>query len=206
MKLASSTRLRVSEECCELYLARGTTQLTVADIAGAVGVSERTFYRYFPVKADSIAPVFDTMTETMNTAVLAHLAAPIRDVIVDAFDAMFSTRITSRAREIFPLVLADPEMWGLFLRKVHDGETALAPFLAARLNLSVDSNRARAAAAAIASATRIAIERLGTSDVNLTTEFAGLLDAFGPALLAPSDSESAPAATAVPTSTPGSTS
>ncbi|WP_213817099.1 TetR family transcriptional regulator [Glaciihabitans sp. dw_435] len=198
-KLASSTRLRVSEECCELYLTRGTTQLTVADIAGSVGVSERTFYRYFPVKADSIGPVFDAMTEAMNAAVMEHPPAPIRDVVVDAFDAMFTTRITSRADEIFPLVLADPEMWGLFLRKVHDGEAALAPFLAARLSISVDSNRARAAAAAIASATRIALERVGTNDVELTTEFAGLLDAFGPPLLAPADAAS-------PTSAPGSTS
>lgn len=184
-KVSSSTRLRVAEACCDLYLARGTTQLTVAELAGAAGISERTFYRYFPVKAESIAPVFDSMTEAMNAAVVAHGPAPLRAVVVDAFEAMFTGHVPSRAHQIFPLVFADSEMWALFLRKVHDGETTLAPLLAALLGLPMEHDRARAAAAAVASSTRIALERLSAHSGDLAADFAGVLDAFGPALLYP---------------------
>lgn len=202
-QLSSATRLRVSEQCCLFYLQCGTTRLKVMDIAHAAGVSERTFYRYFTVKADSVAPVFDWMTQTMNAAVLAHPPTQLRDVVIDAFEAMFTSRITGRAQEFFPLIFADEEMWALFLRKVHDGETSLAPLLADLLGLPVGHDRARAAAAAIASSTRIALERLSTEGTGVTVEFTKVLDAFGPWVLTPLRAGSTASGT---TSASGSTS
>jgi AcrR family transcriptional regulator len=182
-KLDSSTRLRVSEDCCLYYLEKQSTRMPVAEIATAVGISERTFYRYFPVKADSVAPIFDHMTETMNSIVTADPARDLRQLMIDAFETMFTSRITSRAAEFFPLVFADPEIWALFLRKVQEGETSLAPLLAEALGLPADDNRARAAAAAVASSTRIALERLTAQGADLSVEFTGLLDAFGDRIL-----------------------
>lgn len=184
-KVSAATKLRIAELCCEYYLTIGSTRPSVAEIAAAVGVSDRTFYRYFATKADSIGPVFDEMTTQMNTVLAGSPSADTRTALIEAFDAMFLSPATSRARELFPLVFADPEMWALFLRKVHDGETALVPFLADRLRIPVDSDRARAASAAVASATRIALERLCTHSADLETEFRGVLDAFGPDLLRP---------------------
>lgn len=190
MKLNSATRLRVSEDCCLYYLAQNSTRMPVAEIAAAVGISDRTFYRYFPVKAESVSPVFDSMTATTNSIAAAGASPTLRLLMVDAFAAMFTSRVTSRASEFFPLVFADPEMWALFLRKVHDGETTLAPILAVSLGLPSDHNRARVAAAAVASSTRIALERLSTHGADPASEFAGLLDAFlDPGLFAPAISD-----------------
>jgi AcrR family transcriptional regulator len=202
-KLEPSTRLRVSEDCCLYYLEKQSTRMPVAEIAAAVGISERTFYRYFTVKADSVEPIFDHMTETMNVTVIAGPAADLRRLMIDAFETMFTSRITSRAAEFFPLIFADPEIWALFLRKVQEGETSLAPLVAASLGLPADDNRARAAAAAVASSTRIALERLTSHGADLSIEFTGLLDAFGQRILLPHGSQPDAHTLNLPASPPG---
>jgi AcrR family transcriptional regulator len=174
--------LRVSEACCAHFVAEGSTQCSIADLAAAAGISERTFHRYFPVKAEAIAPVFDAMTASKNDFVRTHPDLPVRDVLIGAFRAMFRSPVTSRPGEIFPLVFADPEMWALFLRKVHDGEVSLAPLLAERLGVPAGADRARAAAAGVASSIRIALERLATDGADLDSSFTSILDAFGRSL------------------------
>lgn len=49
-------RGRLSRAALELSAERGYDHTTVADIAAAAGVTERTFYRYFPDKADAFFP------------------------------------------------------------------------------------------------------------------------------------------------------
>lgn len=49
------------------------------------------------------------------------------------------------------------------MRRVHDGELSVAPVLAPRLGLAADSVAARAAAAAVASSIRIALEDMVTA-------------------------------------------
>jgi AcrR family transcriptional regulator len=196
-KLAEETRLAVSERCCVYFMAEGTTQRPVADIAAAAGISERTFHRYFPVKAESVYPVFEAMTARKNAFVIAHPHLPMRELLAGAFESMFASPVTARASELFPLVFADPEMWALFLRKVHDGETSLAPLLAERLGIPAEDDRARAAAAAVASSIRIALERLSATGPNsaksadIAATFIRMIDAFGSALFeaAPSPHE-----------------
>jgi len=46
------TRQRLELVALELFAKRGYEQTTVDDVAGAAGVSARTVFRYFPVKAD----------------------------------------------------------------------------------------------------------------------------------------------------------
>lgn len=38
-------RLRASEKCCALFIARGTTDLTITEIASEIGISQRTLDR-----------------------------------------------------------------------------------------------------------------------------------------------------------------
>lgn len=153
--------LRASEACCAVYVARGTTNVTAAELAREVGISERTFYRYFPTKAETTSAVFDWTTTRFNDVVeTAPSDHPVIEVVAAAFDAALGDDVEGRTRALFPLIFADPEMWSLFLRKVHDGERTLMPLLAPRLGLRSDPTAARAAAAAVASATRIALEQM----------------------------------------------
>ncbi|MCK6079038.1 TetR/AcrR family transcriptional regulator [Microbacterium sp. EYE_5] len=177
-------RLRAAEACCELYIRRNTTDLTIAEISSEIGISQRSFYRYFAIKAESIGPVFDWTTAAFDAAVeSADQDADIRDVLQDGWRAMLGGDNADRTRRLFPLVFADAEMWSLFLRKVHDGERALTPILSARLGLDAESPRARAASAAVASATRIALEQMVTAGADAEAAFISLIDAFSGDLL-----------------------
>jgi AcrR family transcriptional regulator len=174
-----SARLRAAEACCELYIARGTTDLTVADISLAIGVSQRTFYRYFPIKAESVSPVFDWTTQTFNATVAdAPRDEPLRAVLRHGFHRMLGGPVAERTRALFPLVFADREMWSVFLRHVHDGERQITPILAPRLGIPAGSIAARAAAAAVASATRIALEQMVTQRLDAEEVFVETIAAF----------------------------
>lgn len=178
-KAKESSRLRASEACCALYVARQTTALTIAEIAGEIGVSERTFYRYFPIKAESVGPVFDWTTQTFNETIdTARRDVPIRTVLRDGYRAMLGGDVADRTRALFPLVFADSEMWSVFLRKVHDGERSLAPILAARLGIHAESMAGRTAAAAVASATRISLESMVTAGTDPERVFLEAIDTF----------------------------
>jgi len=171
--------LSASERCCNLFIQRGTTDLTVAEIASAIGISQRTFYRYFPTKAESVSPVFDWTTTQFNEAIsAAEPDTQLSEILSAAFRAGLGEKKADRTRALFPLVFADLEMWAVFLRKVHDGERSLARVLNSRLALDVDDLSARAAAASVASATRIALEVMVTNGTDPEHAYAQMINAF----------------------------
>lgn len=175
----AAARLRASERCCDLFVAQGTTDLTIAQIAGAIGISQRSFYRYFPTKAESVSPVFDWTTARFDEAIAdAAPDAPLPEILLAAFRAGLGGTQRARTRALFPLVFADAEMWAVFLRKVHDGERSLARVMTPRLALDTGTIAARAAAAAVASATRIALEVMVTTGAEPETVYADTIDAF----------------------------
>lgn len=177
---AEASRLRAAEACSALYISRGTTSLTVARICEEIALPQRTFHRYFPNKADSISPIFEWSTRTFNASIAsAPPGAELAVVLREAFSGMFGGEQATRTRSLFPLVFADAEMWSLFLRKVHDGERALAPVIARRLGILGQSIRARVGAAAVASSTRIALELMVTDGVDVEECFMELLVSFG---------------------------
>ncbi|MGI4896244.1 MAG: TetR family transcriptional regulator [Janthinobacterium lividum] len=179
-----ASRLQVSERCCDLFVTVGTTDLPIAEIAPAVGISQRTFYRYFPIKAESIGPLLDSAIRSSN-AVIAQsdpgLALP--EVLSAAFCASLLGAVTARTRGLFPLVFHDPEMWSVFMRKLHDGERSVVPILAPRLGLAADSIAARAAAAGAASAIRVALEAMVTSGADPEDVHLQMLTAFSAGVL-----------------------
>jgi TetR/AcrR family transcriptional regulator, regulator of mycofactocin system len=175
----TAARTRVSEDCAALFIARATTDVTIAELAASVGISERTFYRYFPIKAECVGPLFDWTTSRFDEAVAeARAGMPVREILLAAFRAGLGGPVAERTWMLFPLVFADPEMWSVFLRKVHDGERSLAPVLAPRLGLEAGSASARAAAAAVASATRIALEAMVTTGTEPEAVYTETIDAF----------------------------
>jgi AcrR family transcriptional regulator len=64
------TRQAIAESAMELFVTRGFEHVTVAEIAAAAGVSEKTVFNYFPTKEDIF---FDEVPER-----LAALADAIR--------------------------------------------------------------------------------------------------------------------------------
>ena len=75
----------------------------------------------------------------------------------------------------------------MFMRRVHDGELSVAPVLAPRLGLAADSVAARAAAAAVASSIRIALEDMVTAGADPEIAYVRTLAQFtsGPLVTTP---------------------
>jgi AcrR family transcriptional regulator len=70
-----NARGRLARAALVLSAERGYENTTVAEIAAAAGVTERTFYRYFADKADALFPD--------NTQLLPVLATVVRDAVRD---------------------------------------------------------------------------------------------------------------------------
>lgn len=65
------TRKLIADTACGLFVARGFSHVTVADVAEAAGVSEKTVFNYFPTKEDLF---FDELP-----AIEAALVAAVRE-------------------------------------------------------------------------------------------------------------------------------
>src|SRR5262245_28953785 len=109
-----NTRARLAEAAMDLFDERGFERTTVADIAGRVGLTERTFYRYFSDKRE----VLFGGSADLQALLIEHVqAAPVDraplDAIVDALlaaaDEFFDLRRDfSRLRQA--VIAANPEL------------------------------------------------------------------------------------------------
>jgi AcrR family transcriptional regulator len=77
-------RGRLQQAAIELYVERGFEQTTVADIAESVGLTERTFFRYF---ADKREVLFDGQDELLELFVSGIAGAPDAASPLDAVAA-----------------------------------------------------------------------------------------------------------------------
>ena len=77
MSKAQVTRDRLQAEALRLFGERGYDNVTVAEIAHAVGVSHMTFFRHFPTK-DSV--IFDDPYDPMIGAAIARQDRRLRPV------------------------------------------------------------------------------------------------------------------------------
>ena len=48
------TRQQIADEAMRLFVTRGFDHVTVAEIAAAAGVSQKTVFNYFPTKEDLV--------------------------------------------------------------------------------------------------------------------------------------------------------
>ncbi|WP_103382535.1 TetR/AcrR family transcriptional regulator [Pseudonocardia dioxanivorans] len=64
-------RGRMMRAAIELFTERGYEQTTAGDIAGAAGVTERTFFRHFRDKREILFDSSDTMGRNAREAILA---------------------------------------------------------------------------------------------------------------------------------------
>ena len=63
------TRQRISDVATDMFLARGFDQVTVGEVAAAVGVSEKTVFNYFPNKESLVLDQIEGQIERLVGAV-----------------------------------------------------------------------------------------------------------------------------------------
>ena len=154
-----STSLEISEVSSELFLRQGVAGTTVGEIAATVGISTRTFHRYFATKADALGPVLEQGLVQYLEAVAAIPPGPrpVDDLAGELVEALVG-RFTARDGELVRLVAGTPELLAVWLRMHEECAIGLVPLLADRLPGSWDAVGLRIAATVVVTANRLAVE------------------------------------------------
>ncbi|MET8812982.1 TetR family transcriptional regulator [Streptomyces sp. NPDC004549] len=191
------TREALVRAALELFTTRGYERTTVDEIAEAVDVSQRTFFRYFAGKEDAAFAVQD-MTE-------AHFVAAVRDrppheppmvalrqAILENWDAIRETVEASVPVELYlrmyRMIGSTPALLAAHLRRSASTEQTLARVLAEREGVDVDTDpRPRLAVAVFCGVIRVTEQQWSTGeDVSpecMRELTASYLDQVGPALV-----------------------
>ncbi|MFF0360991.1 TetR family transcriptional regulator [Streptomyces fungicidicus] len=190
------TRDALVRAALELFAARGYEGTTVDDIAAAVDVSQRTFFRYFASKEEvaffvprlAESHVVDAVRERPRDE--APLEA-LRRAVLDSWDG-----INEAVEQLVPLELhmrvyrvieSTPALLAAHLRRATELEEELARIVAEREGVDVDADpRPRILVAAFGGVVRVAERRWSTGDdfsvAAMRELMRSCLDHMGPAL------------------------
>jgi AcrR family transcriptional regulator len=123
-----------------LFDERGFADVTVDEIAGAAGISSRTFYRYFPSKEDILQVRIERRSDALRSALAARPDGepPLLSLRV-ALEEVLTNEDLERIRLWTNVIVATPSI----LRGVYGGiqlksHRVMAEFFATRLDLPVD--------------------------------------------------------------------
>ena len=151
MGLRERTRRAVQQQIAEaaqrLFLEQGYAATTVDDIAEAVGMSRRSFHRYFASKADVVVGKFDFVAEQMLELLWSrpageHIWTSLRrtfDLLVDYVDAPGKPEVADPMQRI---VFATPSLLASYLEKLERMQDAAETALRGR---AIDSGHPYAA-------------------------------------------------------------
>ena len=145
------TRTALRQAALDRFERDGFDATTVDDIAADVGVSPRTFFRYFPGKDDVVLGPYRTTFDRWEASVSR---APGGETVIDALAA--ASRVVEEAYAADPafwdrfqrLVSSDPGLMPRMLRLQAELQARAAAVLAERLGLAPSDLRPRMVAAA----------------------------------------------------------
>ena len=129
------TRQLLAEAAAELFYERGYDATTIDDIAAAVEVSPRTFYRYFPTKEDLVVAIGETSIESFLAALGSR---PPEESLLVAVGAAVDDALapgwvdTSRVRSFMALIRDTPAFRARWVEEAYDNRHRLAAVIAGR--------------------------------------------------------------------------
>ncbi|MER5912170.1 TetR family transcriptional regulator [Streptomyces sp. NPDC001982] len=191
------TRDALLRAAVELFTTQGYEATTVDEIADAVEVSQRTFFRYFPGKQEAAfalqeiaeahfveavreRPPHETPLEALRQAVLEGW-----DTMHEAIAAVVPIELYLR---MYRVIESSPVLLAVHLRRSVDTEDELTRVLAAREGVDAETDpRPRLAVAVFGAVIRVTERRWSVGDdfsVSAMRELtAAYLDQVGPALM-----------------------
>ncbi|GAA3214827.1 mycofactocin system transcriptional regulator [Microbacterium terregens] len=123
----------------DLFIDRGFSTVTVDDIAGAAGISRRTFFRYYESKNDvawgDFSRLMEGFAEALDRAPAdASVIAAVRDA-VRGFNQVPSEEL-ARHRHRMIILLKTPELVAHSTVRYAAWRAVIADFVARRLGIS----------------------------------------------------------------------
>ncbi|MGV9234614.1 TetR family transcriptional regulator [Streptomyces nigra] len=190
------TREALLRTALELFTTRGYEDTTVDDIADAVEVSQRTFFRYFAGKEEA-ALALQEMAETHFLRAVRERPAheppmeALRRAVLESWDSLSEVVESVAPVEVFlrmyQVIESTPVLLAAHLRRSLETEEAIARVLAEREGVDVDADpRPRLAVAVFGGVMRLTERRWSTGEEAsldairaLTVQY---LEQVGPAL------------------------
>ncbi|MFJ6726227.1 TetR family transcriptional regulator [Streptomyces sp. NPDC091281] len=143
--LRERTRRAVQKEIAEtanaLFVERGFEATTVDDIAAAVGMSQRSVFRYFATKEHIVLGKFDLVVDDLLDALRARPAdEPVWTSLRRVFDVLVTLAQTPGHEEmvepVHRMVFETPALLAGYLQKLQQLQDAVVTELLARAEAS----------------------------------------------------------------------
>ncbi|MEV6711402.1 TetR family transcriptional regulator [Lentzea sp. NPDC051208] len=170
-------RLDLSRHAVRLFAEQGVAATSGEQIARAAGVSERTFWRYFPHKESCVEPLLTKMVDAFCAVVRAwprelELVDHLREAYSPLLDA--SDEDIEAVLAVVRLTHGERALRAAYLMLRERAEDALADVLAERAGLSRNAIEVRVQAATMSAVLKVATDDVARSAVNGITT--GTLD------------------------------
>ena len=167
-------RLDLSRHAVRLFAEQGVAATSGEQIAQAAGVSERTFWRYFPHKESCVEPLLTKMVDAFCVVLRAW---PPELELIDHLRAAYSPVVDSSDEDVDAVLAVvrlthdEPALRAAYLVLRERAEDALAEVLARRLGQPADAIEVRVQAAAMSAVLRVATDDVAQASVEgVTTE------------------------------------
>jgi AcrR family transcriptional regulator len=171
-----------SRSIVDLFIDSSKTDFTVAEMARHAGISQRSFYRYFPRKEDVVRPFLTGGFERITGLVEARPASePIRATLVAAWSASWVATDTDRSRRLFRLLWDDIGLRATWFQIITESEAHWARAIALRIGIDPLSQHAALVGAVVVAAVRLSTKSFIDSGprADPATIFAANLELIG---------------------------
>ncbi|MFD6515046.1 TetR/AcrR family transcriptional regulator [Rhodococcus sp. NPDC060176] len=177
--------LRVSESCAAAFVERGDTSTTIAELAERAEISERTFYRCFATKEESIWPMLDDG----NRSLAAALGEQPRDsglarAVRNAFVASVGESFEDMTRSLMPIIFGDAALRRVWESATFETMELIRPEVARLIDRPETSLDTTAAAGQSTLAVVAALREMADRRTPALTAINRALDAYSTSYLA----------------------
>lgn len=193
-------RTEIARTAVRLFTERGVSGTTGDDIAGELGISTRTLWRYFPTKESCVRPLLTTGLDFMASRLRACPPdTPLLEYLGhgQAFEEG-APDLGEPVADLIRMTHTEPALMAVWLEVHHAAESVFAEILADRTGVSADDLSVRVQAAILNTALRLASEELARATAAGPDTPPGDVGPFVRTVLATA-ARGLPAFTAVPT-------
>lgn len=135
-----AVRVELVDAAQDLFLANGFEQTTIDDIAHAVGMSRRSFFRYFSSKDDLVLGTYDQWADRLAQAMAERpLDEPVWESLRRIFDDIVDLPAVEASRErvvaMDRIVLSTTTLKAAFLEKLDRAQDRVVGVIGKRARL-----------------------------------------------------------------------
>ncbi|WP_066907965.1 acyl-CoA-like ligand-binding transcription factor [Millisia brevis] len=181
---ATTSAHELAAHAQRLFVANGFDNTSVEDIAAAAGVSRRTFFRYFPTKADVVWVESDAEFEVFRELLeRSERGIPPAETVTAAFIAALDHGRDQDewARHRAELIMSVPAVQARANLVYRQWRAEMRRFVADRLGMAQDDRYPVAVAHAVTAASVAAHEHwLSRSDLTMRDCLRGMFDLMVP--------------------------